>query len=249
MNERSDRFVDEFALLRAWQLGDAASGSALLRRYTESLYGFFLTKTDPTSAEELTQATFEACTAHHADLHEGGSVRAYLFAIARKKVLQHRDEWRRRGVRHVAVAVLAVIAFACLVGLGVAGRIAAAVVATPRCRSGERDRSEDPPECVVCRHSLGRLSIEHPDRFPDRPEKDRRSDQNRHASGARPCRAVPRPSRRATIAQRTIPPTRSAPPAAMSAIPDALVARTVRPRRSYSASVSMRSRASAKLAP
>ena len=104
MSERSDRFVDEFALLRAWQLGDAASGSALLRRYTEPLYGFFLTKTDPTSAEELTQATFEACTAHHADLHEGGSFRAYLFAIARKKVLQHRDEWRRRGVRHEPLA-------------------------------------------------------------------------------------------------------------------------------------------------
>jgi RNA polymerase sigma factor (sigma-70 family) len=91
--------VDEFALLRAWQGGDAESGSQLLRRYTETLYHFFLTKTDPTSAEELTQATFEACTRHREQIHEAGSIRAYLFGIARKKVLQHRDEWRRRGAR------------------------------------------------------------------------------------------------------------------------------------------------------
>jgi RNA polymerase sigma factor (sigma-70 family) len=95
--------VDEFALLRAWQAGDAESGSQLLRRYAEPLYHFFLTKTDPTSAEELTQATFEACTRHRAEIQEAGSIRAYLFGIARKKVLQHRDEWRRRGARHDAL--------------------------------------------------------------------------------------------------------------------------------------------------
>jgi RNA polymerase sigma factor (sigma-70 family) len=100
MNDHGDRLVDEFALLRAWQLGDSESGSLLLRRYTEPLYNFFLTKTDPTTAEELTQGTFEACTRHHAELGEGGTIRAYLFAIARKKVLQHRDEWRRRGARY-----------------------------------------------------------------------------------------------------------------------------------------------------
>jgi RNA polymerase sigma-70 factor, ECF subfamily len=100
MHDHGDRLVDEFALLRAWQLGDSESGSLLLRRYTEPLYNFFLTKTDPTSAEELTQGTFEACTRHHAELGEGGTIRAYLFAIARKKVLQHRDEWRRRGARY-----------------------------------------------------------------------------------------------------------------------------------------------------
>jgi RNA polymerase sigma-70 factor (ECF subfamily) len=95
--------VDEFALLRAWQGGDTESGSQLLRRYAETLYHFFLTKTDPTNAEELTQATFEACTRHREHIQEAGSIRAYLFGIARKKVLQHRDEWRRRGARQDAL--------------------------------------------------------------------------------------------------------------------------------------------------
>ncbi len=95
--------VDEFALLRAWQGGDAQSGSQLLRRYAGPLYHFFLTKTDSTSAEELTQATFEACARHHRQIEHAASLRAYLFGIARKKLLQHRDEWRRRASRHDAL--------------------------------------------------------------------------------------------------------------------------------------------------
>lgn len=94
--------VDEFALLRAWQGGDKQSGGQLLARHTDSLYHFFLTKTDPVAAEELTQATFEACARRRADMQADGSIRAYLFAIARNKLLQHRDEWRRRGAQHDA---------------------------------------------------------------------------------------------------------------------------------------------------
>jgi RNA polymerase sigma-70 factor (ECF subfamily) len=91
--------VDEFALLNAWRSGDAESGTQLLRRYTDTVYHFFLTKTDGASAEELTQATFEACTRQRDRICEQGSIRAYLLGIARKKLLQHHDEWRRRGMR------------------------------------------------------------------------------------------------------------------------------------------------------
>ncbi len=96
------RTVDEFALLRAWQRGDAQSGGELLARHTASVYHFFLTKTDPVAAEELTQSVFEACARRREDLQANGSIRAYLFAIARNKLLQHRDEWRRRGAQHDA---------------------------------------------------------------------------------------------------------------------------------------------------
>ena len=40
-----------------------------------------------------------ACPRYKLHTLEAGSIRAYLFGIARKKVLQHRDEWRRRGAR------------------------------------------------------------------------------------------------------------------------------------------------------
>ncbi len=97
--------VDEFALLNAWRSGDADAGTQLLRRYTDTVYHFFLTKTDNASAEELTQATFEACTRQRDRIREQGSIRAYLLGIARKKLLQHHDEWRRRGTRGLDASV------------------------------------------------------------------------------------------------------------------------------------------------
>jgi RNA polymerase sigma factor (sigma-70 family) len=95
--------VDEFALLNAWRSGDGDAGTQLLRRYTDTVYHFFLTKTDSASAEELTQTTFEACTRQRDQIREQGSIRAYLLGIARKKLLQHHDEWRRRGTRREAL--------------------------------------------------------------------------------------------------------------------------------------------------
>jgi RNA polymerase sigma-70 factor (ECF subfamily) len=93
---------DDGALLRAWRCGDARAGGALLRRYTSTVYRFFLTKTDPSTAEELTQATFEACTRKSGNI-EGLGVRAFLLGIAYKKLLQHRATWVRRGSRQVAM--------------------------------------------------------------------------------------------------------------------------------------------------
>ena len=95
--------MDEFALLQAWRDGDARAGTELLRRYTETVFHFFLTKTGAQIAEELTQATFETCCQQRDRIRETGCIRAYLLGIARKKLLQHYDEWRRRGRRNRAL--------------------------------------------------------------------------------------------------------------------------------------------------
>ncbi|MEM6989679.1 MAG: sigma factor [Myxococcota bacterium] len=91
--------VDEFALLGAWRDGDSDAGSRLLRQYVDTLFHFFVGRVGEQAAEELTQATFEACSKSRERLQETGSIRAYLLAIARNKLLQHHDEWRRRGSR------------------------------------------------------------------------------------------------------------------------------------------------------
>lgn len=91
--------TDDIALLLAWQHGDARAGSALLRRHTNVVYRFFLTKTDASSAEELTQATFEACARHRGRI-ETPAVRAFLLGIAYKKLQKHRATWVRRDARH-----------------------------------------------------------------------------------------------------------------------------------------------------
>lgn len=92
--------MDELALLEAWQAGSSDAGSKLLRRYASVVYHFFLTKTDAATAEELAQETFEVCSRQRANIRPPATARAYLLGIARRKLLQHHDEWRRRGSRH-----------------------------------------------------------------------------------------------------------------------------------------------------
>jgi RNA polymerase sigma factor (sigma-70 family) len=94
---------DDLALLQAWRRGDRDAGSRLLRRHFGTVYGFFSTKVGPEAAEELTQRTFETCVETRDQIYEGVGVRAYLLGIARNKLLQHHDEWRRRGSKAVAV--------------------------------------------------------------------------------------------------------------------------------------------------
>lgn len=95
--------MDELALLEAWQNGSSDAGGKLLRRYASVVYHFFLTKTDASTAEELAQETFEVCSRQRANIRPPATARAYLLGIARRKLLQHHDEWRRRGSRHDAL--------------------------------------------------------------------------------------------------------------------------------------------------
>src|SRR5688572_7389418 len=94
---------DDLALLQAWRRGDRDAGSRLLRRHLGTIYGFFSTKVGPEAAEELTQRTFETCVETRDQIYEDVGVRAYLLGIARNKLLQHHDEWRRRGSKAVEV--------------------------------------------------------------------------------------------------------------------------------------------------
>jgi RNA polymerase sigma-70 factor (ECF subfamily) len=94
---------DDTALLVAWRVGDREAGNRLLRRYLATIYGFFSMRVPPEAAEELTQRTFETCVETRERIHERVGVRAYLLGVARNKLLQHHDEWRRRGSRAVEI--------------------------------------------------------------------------------------------------------------------------------------------------
>lgn len=94
---------DDTALLVAWRAGDREAGNRLLRQHLAAIYGFFATRLPPETAEELTQRTFETCVETRGRIHDRVGVRAYLLGVARNKLLQHHDEWRRRGSRMMSV--------------------------------------------------------------------------------------------------------------------------------------------------
>lgn len=78
------------ALAQAFQRGDEIAFSALYQHYKVGVFRFcckFLN--DATAAEDLTQETFLAAFEHHAELRNAKNFRAYLFAIARRRCLNH----------------------------------------------------------------------------------------------------------------------------------------------------------------
>jgi len=86
---------DDDQLLRAWAGGDETAGNALIERHFDPLMRFF-ESTAPAHAEDLVQDTLRACL-ERLDRYRGDSeFRAYLFGIARNKLLMH---WRTRGRR------------------------------------------------------------------------------------------------------------------------------------------------------
>lgn len=90
---------DDVGLLAAWRGGDRAAGSRLLRRHFGSVFGFFAARVGTELAEELSQRVFATCVETRERIAAGVGVKAYLLGIARNKLLQHHDEWRRRD-RH-----------------------------------------------------------------------------------------------------------------------------------------------------
>lgn len=79
-------------LLAAWRDGDTGAGHELVARHWPSLSRFVRSKCDEESAEILSQ-TFLAC-AEGKDRIASDDVRAYLFAIARRRIADH---FRRRA--------------------------------------------------------------------------------------------------------------------------------------------------------
>ncbi len=87
--------AEDHQLLSAWAQGDTAAGNELIERHFDGLYRFF-DSTVPRHAEDLVQDTFRACL-EHPDRYRGKTeFRAYLFGIARNRLIDH---FRRQG-RH-----------------------------------------------------------------------------------------------------------------------------------------------------
>jgi RNA polymerase sigma-70 factor (ECF subfamily) len=78
----------DYELLYAWRAGDGTAGNALVQRHYASVHRFFDVKV-PHAAEDLTQQTFLACIEARDRLREAASFRAYLFAVARHRLLDY----------------------------------------------------------------------------------------------------------------------------------------------------------------
>lgn len=83
-------------LLSAWQGGDRRAGDRFIRRHSPALARFFRNKTtSPSDSPDLVQETFLALQRTGAAAAPG-SVRAYLFAIARRVLCAHlRKKYKR----------------------------------------------------------------------------------------------------------------------------------------------------------
>ncbi len=85
--------ADDVALLAAWRAGDGGAGDTLVGRYYVGVLRFFELRTRV--AEDLTQQTFLACVERRDDIKLACGFRAYLYGIARNKLLQHLAEKKR----------------------------------------------------------------------------------------------------------------------------------------------------------
>ena len=86
--------IDDAELLRAWQAGDRAAGSALFERHVAAVTRFFRSKTDH-EVDDLVQETFLACVKSLDASRAITSFRGFLFGIARHKLLDHIARRRR----------------------------------------------------------------------------------------------------------------------------------------------------------
>ena len=84
-------------LLDAWRQGDDASGRVLFGRHFAGVHRFFANKVAH-GVDDLVQETFLACVESRDRLREGGSFRAFIYAVARRRLYRKwRDERRGAG--------------------------------------------------------------------------------------------------------------------------------------------------------
>lgn len=89
--------ADDFELLDAWAIGDAAAARELLARYTGPLYRFFDRKVDG-PIEDLVQDTLVACVQGRDRFRREAGFRSYVFGIARHVLYAHlRSRHRSAG--------------------------------------------------------------------------------------------------------------------------------------------------------
>lgn len=72
-------------LLAAWRAGDARAGEALVARHWAAIARFFRAKLADSDAADLIAQTLLACVEGR-DRIEGDNVKAYLFAVARRRL-------------------------------------------------------------------------------------------------------------------------------------------------------------------
>lgn len=87
----------DLTLLMAWRAGDVAAGNALVRRYYHRVRHFFATKVDE-DVDDLTQQTLLACVERTGRIVDGRFA-AYLFGIARNKLLHRLRHHHRHAAR------------------------------------------------------------------------------------------------------------------------------------------------------
>jgi len=80
--------TDDLDLLRAWSTGDRAAGATLVSRHYDAIVRFFRNKAGD-AADDLVQRTFLVCAESAASFRALGSVRAWLFGIARNVLYEH----------------------------------------------------------------------------------------------------------------------------------------------------------------
>jgi len=91
---------DDLELWGAWAAGDTSAGKAFAARHFLGVYRFFESKVGP-EADDLTQRTFLAFLEAYESYRQGGSVRAFLFGIARRQLLRHYEGRDDRGRQRV----------------------------------------------------------------------------------------------------------------------------------------------------
>jgi len=124
----------DLELLDAWRAGDRAAGDALVSRHWASISRFFRAKVGDDGADLISQ-TFLACVEGR-DRIAGDNVKAYLFAVARRRLADH---FRKR-----ARAPVVDLARSSLVDLGTG----------PATELGRRQRGE------LLRDALARIPLD-----------------------------------------------------------------------------------------
>lgn len=81
------------ALLRAWSDGDKDAAAQLIERHFDELYRFFASKVGD-EAEDLVQQTLLGCVERCHERDAIRTFRAFLFGVARHRLIDH---FRRRG--------------------------------------------------------------------------------------------------------------------------------------------------------
>lgn len=106
----------DIELLAAWRAGDSTAGDALVSRHWASISRFFRAKVGDEAADLIAQ-TFLACVEGR-DRIEGENIKAYLFAVARRRLADHLRTRARTPELDLATSSLADLATGPATALG-----------------------------------------------------------------------------------------------------------------------------------